>query len=134
DVSMMLKDQIFTELRVCLPGQVTSVNTDGTINVQPAVMHTAIDMTSFSYAPLFNVPFVTIQGGGVALSLPPAIGDNCLVIFSDRSLDSWKVNQGNPAPLPSFRTHDISDGFAIVGLNPTPTLLAPVVPGSGDSG
>lgn len=84
---------------------------------------------SYQYSQLYNVPYITIQGGGVAISIPPVVGDCCLIFFADRCMDSWKKNQGNPAPLPNRRKHDISDGFAIVGLNPTPTMLAPAVPG-----
>lgn len=132
DVSMALKDAIFKELRVCLPGKVVTNNNDGTINVQPSLMQMNAAGVSTPYQILPNVPFITIQGGNVAVSLPPAIGDNCLVLFSDRCLSSWKLNQGNAAPLPNLRKHDISDGIAIVGLNPIPSKFP--IPVLGEAG
>lgn len=129
DVLAALKDEIFKELRVCLPGKATAVNLDGTVNVQPSLMLMDAAKVSYQYPTLYNVPVLTLQGGGVAVSLPPAVGDSCLVVFSDRCMDSWKVNQGNPAPLPSLRKHDISDGFALFGLNPAPSKLPAPVPG-----
>lgn len=69
-----------------------------------------------SYPVLVDVPVFTLQGGGVAVQMPVTAGDQCLVLFSDRNLDIWFKNGAEAAPL-NDRTHDLSDGIALVGLN-----------------
>lgn len=48
--------------------------------------------------------------------MPIKVGDECLVIFSDRCIDTW-FTTGKTAALPSTRMHNIADGFVLVGLN-----------------
>jgi len=63
---------------------------------------------------LVDCPVVFPSGGGFTLTFPVAAGDECLVVFSSRSIDSW-WGQGNPAPASDLRMHDLSDGFVLVG-------------------
>lgn len=65
---------------------------------------------------LVDVPVVTLQGGGAALEMPISVGDQCLVFFSDRNIDAWFKNGAEAAPFDG-RTHDLSDGIALVGVN-----------------
>ena len=69
------------------------------------------------YPLLVECPCVTIQGGGDFISFPISKGDNCLVLFNDRDIDYWLNNGAGGVPT-TTRMHDISDGFALVGLNP----------------
>lgn len=127
DTLLNLKSEIFKSLRVCLPATIKAIHlSDGTVDVQPAILQTPPKSSPYPYPQLLACPVVTIQGNGLEMSLPPKVGDMCLVFFADRCLDSWKQT-GTPNPLPSFRMHDLSDGFALVGLNlpghPLPTIL-----------
>lgn len=127
DTLMSLKSEIMKELRVCMPGQVTVVNVDRTVNVQPSLMNMDAAGAADAYPELQHLPVFVLQGNGVGISLPPAVGDNCLIVFSDRCIASWKLNSGSPAPLPDLRKHSINDGFVLVGVNPThPLITAPV--------
>lgn len=47
--------------------------------------------------------------------MPIAQGDECLVLFNDRALDTW-FQSGVNAPLPSSRLHSFSDAIVLVGL------------------
>lgn len=128
DIFQKFKTEILKELRVCLPATVQAVNTDGTIDVLPALMQNIAQKglpagLAFNYPLLQSVSVITIQGGGVGFVSPIKVGDQCLVVFSDRCISGW-FTSGVPVPLPSFRMHDISDGFAIVGIN---SLVSPVV-------
>lgn len=67
------------------------------------------------YAPLLNVPVYYTGGGGFTLTMPIAAGDECIVLFNDRMIDSWLVNGAGLPPL-TGRAHDIADGIALVGL------------------
>jgi hypothetical protein len=137
DILKQLKSEIFSDLRVCLPGTITAVNAEnGTVSVAPGVMQNVaqLGLTSgldFTYPQLTGLPVFTVQGGGVGAVMPVKIGDGCLVVFSDRALDSW-FTTGQAAPLPSLRMHNITDGIALVGLNPqTSPLNTPLDPGEG---
>jgi hypothetical protein len=54
--------------------------------------------------------------------MPIAAGDQCLVLFSDRNIDSWFKTGGEAAPFDA-RCHDISDGIALVGVNALPSTM-----------
>ncbi len=76
-------------------------------------------------------PVLSVQGGGVGAIMPVAVGDECMVVFSDRCISAWFAT-GQPMPLPDFRMHDISDGFVLVGLNSFQNLLlTPLLPNEG---
>ena len=74
---------------------------------------------------LVNVPVIFMQGGGAYLSFPIAKGDQCLIIFCDREIDTW-FNQGSQTPQPpaSDRVHDMNDGFALIGMRNLKNSLA----------
>lgn len=65
---------------------------------------------------LVGVPIVLIGAGGWTLTFPIAVGDECLVLFSDTELDSWFQNGGLNNVVQSQRRHSLSDGLALFGL------------------
>jgi hypothetical protein len=66
--------------------------------------------------PVINgVPVVCLSGGGFGLEFPVTVGDTCLLIFSDRSIDKWAATGGDVDPE-DLRRHHLSDAIAIVGL------------------
>ncbi|MAB53540.1 Gp138 family membrane-puncturing spike protein [Marinobacter sp.] len=68
--------------------------------------------------PLFvEVPPVFMQGGGSYTAHPIAVGDYCLLIFTERCFDRWYEGQDFQLPA-EYRMHDYSDGLAFVGINP----------------
>lgn len=69
-----------------------------------------------SYPLLVDCPVFTLQGGGGGIQFPIVAGDQCLVLFADRNIDAW-FTTGNEQPPLTPRTHDLSDGIALVGLN-----------------
>lgn len=77
------------------------------------------------YPPLVDVPVIFLGGGGGFQTFPVAQGDQCLVLFNDRSIDNW-YQQGNGVvgPVNMSRAHSLADGFALVGLNWSGTVLA----------
>ena len=73
---------------------------------------------------LINVPVqinCTTLGG---MKIPINEGDFCLLAFNDRDLNNW-LESGNTenTELASFRTHDFSDGIAIMSIFPDPNVL-----------
>ena len=65
-------------------------------------------------------------GGGFALTFPVAAGDECLVVFASRCIDAWWQSGGVGEPMEP-RMHDLSDGFALVGVRSQPHRLSPAV-------
>lgn len=59
---------------------------------------------------------------GFHLTLPVKKGDECLLIISDRCIDNW-FDKGGIQTQAEFRIHDISDGFALIGINSKPNKI-----------
>lgn len=64
---------------------------------------------------LVDVPVHFPRGGNCTLTFPVASGDECLVVFAARCIDSWWQSGGVQVPMEP-RMHDLSDGFAFVGF------------------
>jgi hypothetical protein len=121
-----------------LPCVVVSFNPQKqTIVAQPAVNGRVRQpdgtWLSIQMPQLVDVPVLWPGGGGVTLVFAIAAGDECLVHFSARCIDAWwaqgfaaatagtgtgadgkPVNPQNDPPV--FRMHNLSDGFASVGV------------------
>jgi hypothetical protein len=117
-----------------LPGIIQSVNfAQMTCVVQPSIraqVRTKEGTMTFVNLPvLVDVPIIYPGGGGFIMTFPIAAGDDCLVIFADRCIDSWWQSGGiqNPAEL---RLHDLSDGFALVGPRSLPRVPSNISPNS----
>jgi hypothetical protein len=69
-----------------------------------------------------DCPVYFPAGGGVSLTFPVKPGDECLLVFADRCIDAWWQSGGvqNQADL---RMHDLSDGFAFVGVASLPRVV-----------
>lgn len=144
DRSQVLNDPE-QSLRIALDGQqaglwtaipciVVSVNWSKlTIEAQPAVQGVNIDEagneTFVDLPVLGDVPLMFPAAGGFALTLPIAAGDEVLVVFASRAIDSWWQAGGNENPPIETRMHDLSDGFAIPAQmsNPKTKTYAPNV-------
>lgn len=102
-----------------LPGIVISADLSAqTCVVQPAVKGILFDRNNneipVNMPPLLDVPIVWPRAGGFAVTLPLAEGDEVLVVFSSRAIDSWWQSGEVGAPVEA-RMHDLSDAFAIPG-------------------
>jgi len=64
---------------------------------------------------LVNCPVVIFKGLNGGLTIPINNDDTCLICFNDRDLDNWLIDGLNQRPN-TLRTHDLSDGIAIVGI------------------
>ncbi len=115
-----------------LPGIIESYDAAKmTVSVQPAIERVStIDGTRTRMTLLQDVPVVFPGGGGYMLTFPVAQGDECLVVFASRAIDSWWQSGGVQPPV-STRFHSLSDGFALVGLRSLARSLSP--PPSGNS-
>lgn len=134
DLLMYMKAETMLDLRVCLPAIITKVDAaTGLVAAKVAMSQQSSSGAVMQYPELTECPVVTIQGGGVGTAFSIIPGDACLVLFSDRCLDSW-LQTGAPMLPPNGRTHDLSDGFVLVGVNANSEatrLKTPLLAGEG---
>jgi hypothetical protein len=69
-----------------------------------------------------DCPVIFPSGGGCTLTFPIAQGDECLLIFASRCIDSW-WQQGGVQQQSVLRMHDLSDGFVLPGPRSQPRVI-----------
>jgi hypothetical protein len=120
-----------TSIWTALPCIVTQVdlNTERqamTVSAQPTIkvpLYNKQSVASLVQLPVLQkLPICFPGGGGFTLTFPVRVGDECLVVFSSRAIDAW-WQQGGIQNQPDVRLHDLSDGFAIVGVKSQPNVL-----------
>lgn len=108
------------EIWTSLPGIVESFDhVAETLVVRPALqIPLTNDDGSVEYVTmplLLDVPVIFPSGGGFTLTFPIEKGDEVLVVFASRCIDTWWAAGGASNHLGEMRLHDLSDGFAIPG-------------------
>ncbi|QNT79184.1 Gp138 family membrane-puncturing spike protein [Entomobacter blattae] len=127
-------DGLKSGLWTAVPAIVTHYDAQkNTVAVSPGVSGYTVDelgnRTHQALPDLPECPVVFPRDGGFVITFPIQKGDECLVVFSTRSIDEfWQT--GKAQAHHDHRTHDLSDGMAIFGLA---SLAHPVkgVSGSG---
>lgn len=71
--------------------------------------------TLVDYPLLMDCPVICLGGGTSSLTFPITQGDECLVLFNDRSIDNW-FQGGAGSAVSTPRLHSFSDGIILVGL------------------
>jgi len=105
-------------LNTCLPGRIEKYDyTKQKAEVKPLIKKQYKDGTTEALPVIVNVPVVWPRGGGGSLTFPLNSGDGVLLVFSQRSLDTWLSKGGDSAPGDP-RKFDLSDAIAIPGLFP----------------
>lgn len=106
------------QIWTALPGIVSGVDlAKQTVSVQPSVQGSVSDaqgnVSNVNLPVLVDVPIVWPRAGGFALTFPIKAGDEVLVVFSSRCIDSW-WQSGGVGVAAEARMHDLSDGFAVL--------------------
>jgi hypothetical protein len=117
DLVKRLKSATSDNLRVAMPARIESYD----FKTQKASVK--IDMKELTgegkeidYPVVNAVPVMFPSSGGAALTMPVNRGDSCLLIFADRSIESWLAGGSGQKPT-TIRSHALSDAIAIIGLN-----------------
>ena len=118
------------ELHTAMPGIIQSFDAATQLaSVQPAIRRIFVtrDGDSEILVPsdlpiLINVPVIFPRGGGFSLTFPVAKGDECLLVFCERSIDNWHET-GKVKKPGSRRFHSLSDATALVGLSSVPNKI-----------
>ena len=113
-----------------IPGIVQSFDPVAmTCEIQPAIQGKRRDedgsITLVNLPLLLDCPVFFPHAGGCSLTFPVKAGDECLVVFSCRAIDLWWQSGGVQPPV-EVRMHDLSDGFALVGVYSQPKVIPSV--------
>jgi hypothetical protein len=116
-----------SKIQTAVPGIIQSFNADDmTCTVQPAINGQVRDetgaLTGVDLPMLVDCPVQFPAGGGCTLTFPVKKGDECLVVFSSRCIDSWWQSGGVQSQA-DLRMHDMSDGFALLGVRSQPRVI-----------
>ncbi len=117
-------------LWTALPGTIESFDpATMTCQVQPGLKMQvrALDgtITSVALPLLVDCPVQFPSGGNCTLTFPVTRGDECLVVFASRCIDSW-WQSGGVQEQAELRMHDLSDGFVLLGFRSKPRALSSV--------
>jgi hypothetical protein len=105
-------------VHVCLPGVVQRYDkSTAKAEVKPVLSKAYLDETTEDMPVIANVPVVWMRTVNAVIHLPLAKGDTVLLVFSERSMDSW-LSDGKVGAPPDRRKFDLSDAIAIPGLFP----------------
>lgn len=117
-------DSKLINLNTCMPGIVEKYDPVAKrADIQPSIKkkYTA-DGEVVSLPVIPNVPMCFMQTRTSIISVPVKVGDDILIIFSERSIDNWKSGDGGAQIDPlDIRKFDLSDAFAIPICKPLGT-------------
>lgn len=120
---------LMLERRIAMPATITKINTtDGglsSVDVQPAIKQSiasddGLSSTSEDLPAITQVPVVFPYSTtlGYSMTLPIGVGDECLLVICDRSIDNWQDFGGTQAVAETVtpRSHDLTDAVCIPGI------------------
>jgi len=118
------------DLHTSMPGTIESFDpVTQTASIQPAIKRVFITregvtetLTPTNLPILINVPVSFPRGGGFSMTFPVTKGDECLITFCERAIDTWHKFGGIRTPN-AKRFHHLSDATATVGLSSLPNKV-----------
>ncbi len=106
-----------------IPGIIHSFDPDKqTAQVQPAIKRIFVESGAVNLPLCVDVPVHFLKCGPFCITGPVAPGDECILGFFERAIDKWFAAGGVQEPS-EYRLHDLSDGFAIVGISSLPSVI-----------
>lgn len=120
----LIRKYIKGNVNTNIPAKIVSVAEYGDrtfVNVIPTVNDSFSDGSVAELPPILGVPVVINGGGGGQLSFPLAVGDDVLIVFSQRGLDNWKKGVPESSTTPqNRRSFSLMDAIAIPSLHLKP--------------
>jgi len=112
----------FRDMHTALPGRVISFQPDKCeADVMPCGKYKKPDGKMVDYPKLSGVPVFVMQSLGQAatIAFPVRQGDECLLLFAEQALDTWKTGAASNADL----RFDLTNAVALIGLFSRPNPL-----------
>lgn len=111
------------DVHTCLPGKIVEFNAQNqTAKVQLLIRRIFKGNNEKDIPALINVPVWQPKVSGFSITLPIKPDDECLVVFSERSIDNWFKSGGIQTPT-DFRLHSYSDAICLVGMSSEPNVI-----------
>jgi len=105
------------DLHTCLPGEVISFDPEEqTADIQPMIKR-KFNGEWVNISVLKAVPVRFQRSADFAITFPLQAGDQVMLVFCERSIDTWLEQGGIKAP-DDFRRHDFTDAFALPMMYP----------------
>lgn len=107
------------EMYTALPCIVTNVVgsfENQRVDVQPSINTLYKDGTSEEHTQILGVPVLLPGSQTSMVSFPINVGDTVMCVFSQRSMDNFKIGNGRPTVPNDFRKFSDQDAVAIPGL------------------
>lgn len=120
------KKNAIKDVRVSMPARIISFDAETkTAQVEIMLAMQDADGNAIEYPPLTDCPCMFTRGGGFHVVHPYSQGDNGVVLFSDRCIDSWFESGSKTVPM-DFRIHSMSDAYFIGGADNL-TNVSPII-------
>ena len=104
------------------------------VDVQPLVSIKTREDEVIPESSILNVPLQMPASSVGGTVFPVKAGDNVLLVFSKRAIDTWKYGEGTPRPPNDFRVFSKNDCIAIPCIYPAGMSIVDSSKHSGDYG
>lgn len=112
-IKKMARDEV-EGAHTALPAEIVSYDASkGLAVVQPKAKFKKPNGETIDFPEVDGVPVLYPQNKDFSIAFPVKPGDNCLIIFSDQSLDYWLYGKETDTEL----KHDLSNALAIPNIN-----------------
>lgn len=123
----MANNDVIDSLQKMVAGEISGIHTStvgkvvsydsskGLASVKPSIKYKTANGDSYDYPIIVNVPVFFPTGGDTQITYPIKAGDDCCLIFSERSMDDWLSGGSSSDP----RKFDLTDCMAFVGMKPS---------------
>lgn len=110
-------EQQMKGIYTCLPGVVVSYNAaTKRAKITPAIKRLLTTGEALDLPDVVDVPICFPTGGGFSLLFPVKAGDACLLMFSQRGIENFKLTYA--AEKPDEGLFALNDAIAIMGFGP----------------
>ena len=138
DVIRQAIEDRLAEVHVMLPGRIDAY--DATLqkaDVEPLIrrLQSTVDGEISEKLPVIpGVPVVFPRAGGFKITMPVNAGDRCMLVFCERSIETYQTGQGRrgddttlikQTDPDTFEMHNLSDPVAILGWYNDAEALSP---------
>lgn len=117
-IEELIEDRLYS-LNTFMPGTIKKVDkVRGLVAVQPDFMRVWADDDEPSEYPIIEgVPLWELRAGEARINMPVKVDGKCMIVFSQRALERWKLTGDKTRPGDT-RLHHLSDAICIPGLYP----------------
>ncbi len=115
-LNTVIDDAITSRLKqvhTCTPGIIDEFDpATGLASIQPSIKRLLVNGKEITLPKLTNCPIGNLKAGNYTITLPVAQGDECMIHFTERSMDAW-IKFGDVRLPNDKRMHSLSDAYFI---------------------